>query len=281
MVSNFKPETDLERLFFTTAKIIVEKERGGKSVGTSFFFDFKLDSGAYKDKFSMFLITNKHVVKNAKSIVLRFNNSFDRTTALVGDTFSIKIEEPWYVHDKLDLAILPFTPILTYIEDIKKCAYFEPITKEIAYTEEKNNILNFIEDIFFIGYPRGIYDSYNNIPIIRKGINATPIIFDYNNLPVFLIDASVYPGSSGSPVFLCDTGGYGLKNKFYDGTRIVFLGILSTAFKNEEGKFLINIDFKSFESVIEKTHLDIGVVIKPMVIIQLINKYLKENNIIS
>jgi hypothetical protein len=29
---------------------------------------------------------------------------------------------------------------------------------------------------------------------------------DYNGLPAFLVDASVFPGSSGSPVFLLDRG---------------------------------------------------------------------------
>lgn len=229
----------------------------------------------------MFLITNRHVVENAKSIVLRFNNSFDRETVLIGNTFKIEIEEPWYNHSSLDLAILPFTPILRYFKDIKKRPYFHPVTNDILYTEEKNDLINFIEDIFFIGYPRGIYDSYNNIPIIRKGINATPIVFDYNDLPVFLIDASVYPGSSGSPVFLCDSGGYGLKNKLYFDHRTLFLGILSTTFKNKEGAFLLNIDFKGIESIIEKTHLDLGIVIKPYAIIDLIKRYLKEHKLMS
>lgn len=280
-INTFKPKTDLERLFFTTVKIIVKKTNGGKSVGTCFFFRYKFDSGAYKNKYSMFLITNRHVVENAKSVVLRFNNSFDNETVLIGNTFKIEIKEPWYNHSSLDLAILPFTPILRYIKDIKKRAYFQPITNEIIFTQAKNALINFIEDIFFIGYPRGIYDSYNNIPVIRKGINATPIIFDYNDLPVFLIDASVYPGSSGSPVFLCDSGGYGLKNKLFFGHRTLFLGILSRTFKNTEGKFLVNIDFKGIESIIEKTHLDLGIVIKPYIIIELIKRYLKEKELLS
>lgn len=280
-INTFKPSTDLERLFFTTAKIIVEKLNGGKSIGTCFFFEYKIESGAYQDKYSMFLITNKHVVENAKSIKLRFNNSFDSETVLIGNTFQIKIEESWYCHPSLDLAILPFTPILRYFKDIKKKPYFHPITNKIIFSEERNDIINFIEDIFFIGYPRGIYDTYNNIPIIRKGINATPIVFNYNELPVFLIDASVYPGSSGSPVFLCDSGGYGLKNKLYFGHRTLFLGILSSMFKNKEGKFLVNIDFKEMESIIEKTHLDLGIVIKPKAIIDLVRKYLVEFELLT
>ena len=69
------------------------------------------------------------------------------------------------------------------------------------------------DDIYMIGYPAGIYDKRNAFPIWRVGIIATSPLLGYAfpdtmqkayRLPAFingfLIDAHVYPGSSGSAV---------------------------------------------------------------------------------
>jgi len=51
---------------------------------------------------------------------------------------------------------------------------------------------------------------------------------DYLGLPAFLIDAAVFPGSSGSPVFLLDRGMY--QNRTGGtvvGSRVMLLGVLA------------------------------------------------------
>lgn len=55
-----------------------------------------------------------------------------------------------------------------------------------------------------------------------------PSTLDYENLPAFLIDASVFPGSSGSPVFLWNPGTYRARSGgVVVGTRFLLLGILA------------------------------------------------------
>ena len=69
------------------------------------------------------------------------------------------------------------------------------------------------DEIYMIGYPAGLYDKRNAFPIWRVGIIATSPLLGYSlpdiiqqslKLPAFidgfLIDAHVYPGSSGSAV---------------------------------------------------------------------------------
>lgn len=46
-----------------------------------------------------------------------------------------------------------------------------------------------------------MFDEQHYLPIVRRGHIATSADLDFNGEPVFLIDASVFPGSSGSPVF--------------------------------------------------------------------------------
>ena len=74
-----------------------------------------------------------------------------------------------------------------------------------------------IEDIIFIGYPNGIWDSVNNMPILRKGSTATHPCLNYNGKKEFMIDAACFPGSSGSPVLIFNENGYKDKKGKYQG----------------------------------------------------------------
>jgi hypothetical protein len=76
-----------------------------------------------------------------------------------------------------------------------------------------------------VGYPISLWDSVNNLPLLRRGITATHPKIDYRGKPEFLIDAAVFPGSSGSPVYLYDFGAFHDGEESKLGTRIYLLGI--------------------------------------------------------
>ena len=82
--------------------------------------------------------------------------------------------------------------------------------------------------MMMIGYPNGIWDVKNNMPIVRRGITATNPKLDYNGLPIFVIDCACFPGSSGSPVLIFNQGGYtdAKGNTMVGGTRVILMGIL-------------------------------------------------------
>ena len=192
------------------------------------------------------------------------------------------VKKVWYPHpnNKVDLTIFDFAETLNYFqdtEDLKEIPFITPISSNIIYNEEKQDLVNPIEEIIFIGYPRGLHDKINNLPFLRKGLTATLININYRSLPIFIIDASVFPGSSGSPVYICNYGGYYLNSKkdIIMGPRTIFLGILSTAFKNIEGNFLIDLNNEIFHEKSEKPYLDLGVVIKSQTIMDLIKNYLE------
>jgi hypothetical protein len=56
------------------------------------------------------------------------------------------------------------------------------------------------DDVIIIGYPRGFYDTHNLFPIVKSGIVASRWGMHFQNKPLFLIDAKLFPGSSGSLV---------------------------------------------------------------------------------
>jgi len=102
-----------------------------------------------------------------------------------------------------------------------------PLAREMIPSSTELAALDAFEDVVMIGYPIGLLDSYNNLPVIRKGITATHPNNDYDGRKEFMVDMACFPGSSGSPVLLYSTGSYGAPGGgFVLGNRIRLLGIL-------------------------------------------------------
>ncbi|WP_419921957.1 trypsin-like peptidase domain-containing protein [Candidatus Poriferisodalis sp.] len=65
----------------------------------------------------------------------------------------------------------------------------------------KNNIdISTASDVLVVGYPKGFYDKANVFPIIKAGVVASRWGLSFEGNPYFLIDAKLFPGSSGSLV---------------------------------------------------------------------------------
>jgi hypothetical protein len=52
--------------------------------------------------------------------------------------------------------------------------------------------------VLVIGYPRGFFDTFNKLPILKTGVLNPPIAMRFDGLDAFLLDFKYYPGSSGS-----------------------------------------------------------------------------------
>lgn len=240
----------------------------GQSTGTGFFFQF-LDNKE-EGKSVPVIVTNKHVVKNASIGILRFSLNDEKDEKAKDKYCEVRLdrfEARWIMHpeDNVDLCILPIASIC---EDLAskgysiQCAYCNmdvvPTQKEI---EEQ---ITCIEDITVIGYPDGIWDEVNNRPIVRRGITATSLQLDFNGKPDFLIDAAIFGGSSGSPVFLFNQGAFPMPNGgICAGSRIKLVGIVrAVAQHTTTGEFRI-IDIPTVQKPISVTPIpnNLGVVI--------------------
>jgi hypothetical protein len=85
-----------------------------------------------------------------------------------------------------------------------------------------------LEEVTFIGYPNGWADEAHHTPIVRRGITATPMSLNFSAKPVYLVDGSVFGGSSGSPVFLFNEGSYpNGAGGIVLGTRLQLVGIMA------------------------------------------------------
>ena len=220
-----------EQLLFSTISIESETEEGFNT-GTGFFFKHKTDDGKFLD----FLVTNKHVIQNAKRGYLYFIQKQDgKNLPQLGCAQKIPLSEmknKWYGHpDKnVDVCILP----IRYLWEEKNLSdkIFQRYFMD-SHIPSKEHIESFdaVEEILFIGYPDRLWDPENFVPITRRGITATPPSIDFNGEKRFLIDASVFPGSSGSPVVLYRKGLYSTKDKKkFSGEQVLLLGIVSSGF---------------------------------------------------
>jgi hypothetical protein len=220
-----------ELLTYSTAKIITLAQGRPTGSGTGFFWLIKHD-----DMNVLALITNKHVISGADAIQVTCHRSLltEHGPAPSGDLIecNLKLGEGAILDHpdpEIDLCAINFTPTQNYAERIGKPIYYARPMPDTIPDGEQWNDFDAIVDVLMIGYPRGISDEVNNLPIVRRGITATPLSRLYNGRPEFMVDMACFPGSSGSPVFVSDLNGYldRARNTFVFGDhRVFFVGVL-------------------------------------------------------
>ena len=249
-----------DRLLHTTTRIECFDENGQLSTGTGFFFDMKLADGNVP-----LLVTNKHVISGSKDGRLILTTRNEDGSPEIGNKREFYIpnfEKSFIPHpdDDVDLAVLPIAPLLKHVN-----AFTQHLDESLLPTEKNIKDIFAMDDIIMIGYPNSLIDPENNLPICRKGIAATPPQVDYAGKKQFLIDAAVYPGSSGSPVFLYNSNTYtDHRGNVYCGERIILLGILFAGFEREQqGKIRIcEIPARQEPVLLTSMPINLGIVIK-------------------
>jgi hypothetical protein len=266
-----KIKTLAQQLLFNTVRIeTFDREQKPVGVGTSFILSHHL--GGYGEE--LFLVTNKHVVENAWTAYMYFTNMKDDKPD-IGNPFFIKFDFfeigcHGHPNEEVDITVTPIGWMLDMIGVDGVSAFLKKITSDVILRPDQTEEFDAVEDVIFVGYPNGLYDRKNYIPIIRRGTTATPVQLDYDGRPVFLIDASVFGGSSGSPVFRI--------NPSWDRsiiTKLELLGVVSEVFyRTETGQFELRPAPTSVVPVIE-THemLDLGVVFKGHLILEVLDDF--------
>jgi len=265
------------RLFLSTARLLTHSSNKLTGVATGFFFEI-IQIGHT----SQYLVTNKHVVQDKEKITIQFLQG-NESGPILGKIIPYHIDDPeehFITHKEYDLAILPMENI--YKDLSKKQLFISP--SFISSSSLVDHRISPIEDVYFIGYPDGLWDAFNFLPILRKGVSATLLDIDYGGKKRFLIDANTIPGSSGSPVFV--------KNISYEYDQFMeeidyneyyrFAGILSKRLIQRPtlGTEEIPIPLTKTDYDI-RTNINIGVVIKSIVLYDFIYSYLDAKGLIN
>ncbi len=218
--------SNLSRVLFSTVRIITTKSNGTIASGTAFFFEFPI-----KGQVSFpVLITNKHVVKDAVEGTFFVHEALENEDAPKSTSFSITIqnfEQSWINHPgDVDLCALPIGNLKRILLANGKKFYHSHFDESLFPTEEILQNLTPMEDVVMVGYPIGLWDNVNNLPILRRGVTASHPATDFQGISVGVVDIAAFPGSSGSPILILNEGGFVTPTGLHLGNRTIFLGVL-------------------------------------------------------
>ncbi len=232
-----------DQVFFAVARIVIPGEsQNTASIGTGFLVSIKKND---KESYIV-LVSNKHVFSDTLrdvNLVLHEKNE-DGTPKLTSHkaiTFTNYSSLYFTPSDTdLDLAALNITPAL-----LDGSVYYKQLEMEMFATFSETDLIPG-GDVWFVGYPENRFDTLNNMPLMRRGYIASVPNLNFNGKSQFVIDAQVFPGSSGSPVFGTASG------------QFKFLGVVTqTMIRNN----LLQIQQASISPTVQET-LGLGIVIK-------------------
>jgi hypothetical protein len=205
-----KLDTFNEQIFFSTVRITIPQRSGsGASIGTGFIFVAPIND---MKKHVILLISNRHVYGDTtQPIILNFHKRKpDGSGPELGQIVTLRSEqftEGYIAHPdpEVDLACINISAIGRPELNI----FFKTVYPEMLSDFSEKDLLPGA-DVWFIGYPENRFDITHNLPILRRGYIASIPKIDFNSKKQFIIDAQVFPGSSGSPVFTGLGGKYKL-----------------------------------------------------------------------
>lgn len=199
-----------EEVFFTTVRVSAKRGNGVESIGTGFMCKILVGDGSRQVHL---LVSNKHVFQDPTgggSIQFNFTKRGHTNTPLVGEISTCSLGNyagAYFEHPDplIDLACVNVSLHTTDEQNL----FFRTVSVEMLCQFDEADLAPGRE-VWFVGYPEGRFDATNNLPLMRRGYVSSMPKVDYNGSPQFVIDAQVYPGSSGSPVFMVLGGKYKL-----------------------------------------------------------------------
>lgn len=250
------------------------------------------EDGKWRTIEEMWLVTNRHIILpeiNETEVfpdVVIFYQRKQIENKILWDEFILdkyQLQERLLVHQnsEIDIALIRVYDLLkervTKTENSENTRFIFPLAvSQKDFPENRHFEVEVGDDILVIGYPQSFYDETNKFPIVKSGIIASRWGAFFNGSPYFLIDAKLFPGSSGSlvitkPTHLTIKDGVAemLKEKAF-----ALLGIYSADPTLE----FTPIDFENFK-IIQKEKYDVGIVWYGQLIEDIIENGIQGTNI--
>lgn len=229
-----------EQLSFCTTRVLTRKfaDATWSGVGTGFFWTYPVEGGEVS-----LLITNKHVLEGANEIAIRLQELGPNGERAIGAGRELRIGFPEFLpishpDETVDLVAVPVGPCLNRAKREGWAPWFISLSRAELPAADELEALDAIVDVLMVGYPNGVHDQANNLPVTRRGITAVPPWVNYQGRRDLLCDMAVFQGSSGSPVFVSLSGAWTSRRGGVrlGGNRVFLLGVLYAGHcRSEEG----------------------------------------------
>lgn len=240
-----KPISISERMMFNTVRLVASD----RSSGTGYFYNFVIDN-----KIVPVIITNKHVVNYNSNETMTFYLHLRNGENESNESYQVTLTLNWIFHSKKDLRFCFVNPVFEFVKkQTGKDVFYIAIDETILPSQKMLEELSALEELVMVGYPIGLWDKNNNFPIFRKGYTASHPAIDFNESGIGLVDMACFPGSSGSPIYILNEGGYKDKvgNLNWGQSRIIFIGTLfSGPIYDATGKLVVT-DIPTSNQVVE------------------------------
>ena len=209
------------KLHHMTTLIVTKTPQGTIAQGSGFFYRVSdqptLGGPEYQwVRTDIWVITNRHVVMpkvndveiypSEITVHLRRGDELGRPEwapiVLSGSDIGERVR--FHPNNRVDVAAINVTePMIQELNSNKNQFTYAspfPLSRDLLPRSNQTMQVEASSDLLVVGYPRGFYDHVNLFPIVKSGIVASRWGVGFQGDPCFLIDAKLFPGSSGSVV---------------------------------------------------------------------------------
>jgi len=172
-------------------------------IGTGFLvgrFYAKIDD--LQNNYHVFLVTNKHVLQGQKSIIVRFNP--EPSAGGIALDYPIELDEGktvWVDHPREDIDVSAISLNVPFLkQQSRKFAYFHSDQNILSIKDMVENGVSEGDFVYALGFPMNLVDPTKQYVISKAGTIARirDVLEGYRN--DFIVDISLFPGNSGSPI---------------------------------------------------------------------------------
>ena len=175
-----------------------------KWVGTGFLFgDLIRKDEEGKRQYRVYLVSNKHVLENLEVAKIRFNPQTDQAATDYDAQLKDKDgKQLWTGHPDKDVDVGAIEVNFQLIQkEGMKCSFFQSDGQTASIQDLKDDEITEGDFVYVLGFPMGLVSEDRQHVFVRGGVISRIRDLYENRGKDFVVDAPVFPGNSGGPVF--------------------------------------------------------------------------------